>query len=98
MGPETYSRLFTAKLLVILPNWNYKCLSRRKWDGGGVVEKKKKIKKKMDKKCFGIFIQWNIYSNENEWIMGNAVIPTTLILMMKYQEKSDINILNLWIH
>lgn len=59
---------------------------------------KKKIKKKMDKKCFGIFIQWNIYSNENEWIMGNAVIPTTLILMMKYQEKSDINILNLWIH
>ena len=51
----------------------------------------------MDKKCFGIFIQWNIYSNENEWIMGNAVILTTLILMMKYQEKSDINILSLWI-
>ena len=57
MGPETYSRLFTAKLFVILPNWNYKCLSRRKWDRCGVVDKKKKIKKKMDKKCFGIFIQ-----------------------------------------
>ena len=31
MDPETYSRMFIATLLIVVPNWSYKCPSTVKW-------------------------------------------------------------------